>query len=85
MDIKGFQGPPRLLRGPLDIAQEIYLGFTVDRDNRANILMLSAQGGMDIEAVAEDASGVDRQALSEFPGGTARFRAPAAGFRGRPG
>jgi succinyl-CoA synthetase beta subunit len=55
MDIKGFKVPLVYCEGALDIAQEIYLGFTVDRDNRANILMLSAQGGMDIETVAEDA------------------------------
>jgi succinyl-CoA synthetase beta subunit len=55
MDIKGFKVPLVYCEGALDIAQEIYLGFTVDRDSRANILMLSARGGMDIEAVAEDA------------------------------
>jgi succinyl-CoA synthetase beta subunit len=55
MDIKGFKVPLVYCEGALDIAQEIYLGFTVDRDNRANILMLSARGGMDIEAVAEEA------------------------------
>jgi succinyl-CoA synthetase beta subunit len=54
MDIKGFKVPLVYCEGALDIAQEIYLGFTVDRDSRANILMLSARGGMDIEAVAED-------------------------------
>ena len=55
MDIKGFKVPLVYCEGALDIAQEIYLGFTVDRDSRANILMLSAHGGMDIEAVAEEA------------------------------
>src|ERR1700704_5549895 len=55
MDIKGFKVPLVYCEGALDIAQEIYLGFTVDRDSRANILMLSARGGMDIETVAEDA------------------------------
>jgi len=55
MDIKGFKVPLVYCEGALDIAREIYLGFTVDRDNRANILMLSARGGMDIEAVAEEA------------------------------
>src|SRR4029077_2621645 len=55
MDIKGFKVPLVYCEGALDIAQEIYLGFTVDRDSRANILMLSARGGMDIEAVAEEA------------------------------
>jgi succinyl-CoA synthetase beta subunit len=54
MDIKGFKVPLVYCEGALDIAQEIYLGFTVDRDARANILMLSARGGMDIEAVAEE-------------------------------
>jgi succinyl-CoA synthetase beta subunit len=55
MDIKGFKVPLVYCEAALDIAREIYLGFTVDRDARANILMLSAKGGMDIEQVAEDA------------------------------
>ena len=54
MEIKGFRVPLVYCEGALDIAQEIYLGFTVDRDSRANILMLSARGGMEIEAVAEE-------------------------------
>jgi succinyl-CoA synthetase beta subunit len=55
MDIKGHRVPLVYCEGALDIAREIYLGFTVDRDARANILMLSARGGMDIEEVAEEA------------------------------
>ena len=54
MDIKGFRVPLVYCETALDIAREIYLGFTVDRDARANILMLSAKGGMDIEQVAEE-------------------------------
>ena len=54
MDIKGFRVPLVYCEGALDIGQEVYLGFTVDRDARANILMLSARGGMDIEEVAEE-------------------------------
>src|SRR5207253_8727182 len=54
MDIKGFRVPLVYCEGALDIDREIYLGFTVDRDARANILMLSAKGGMDIEQVAEE-------------------------------
>jgi succinyl-CoA synthetase beta subunit len=54
MDIKGFQVPLVYCEAALDIATEIYAGFTVDRDARANILMLSAKGGMDIEQVAEE-------------------------------
>jgi succinyl-CoA synthetase beta subunit len=55
MDIKGHRVPLVYCERALDIGQEIYVGFTVDRDNRANILMLSARGGMDIEEVAEEA------------------------------
>ncbi len=54
MDIKGFRVPLVYCEAALDIAREIYAGFTVDRDARANILMLSARGGMDIEQVAEE-------------------------------
>src|SRR5438046_8603694 len=54
MDIKGFKVPLVYCEAALDIAREIYLGFTVDRDARANILMLSSKGGMDIEQVASE-------------------------------
>jgi succinyl-CoA synthetase beta subunit len=54
MDIKGFKVPLVYCEAALEIDREIYLGFTVDRDARANILMLSAKGGMDIEQVAEE-------------------------------
>jgi succinyl-CoA synthetase beta subunit len=55
MDIKGFRVPLVYCEAALEIERELYLGFTVDRDARANILMLSAQGGMEIEQVAEEA------------------------------
>src|SRR5215831_8169788 len=54
MDIRGFTVPLVYCETALDIARELYLGFTVDRDARANVLMLSARGGMDIEQVAEE-------------------------------
>ncbi len=54
MDIKGFKVPLVYCEAALDIRREIYLGFTVDRDARANILMLSGKGGMDIEQVADE-------------------------------
>ena len=54
MDIKGYKVPLVYCESALDIAREVYLGFTVDRDARANILMLSAKGGIDIEQVAEE-------------------------------
>jgi succinyl-CoA synthetase beta subunit len=54
MDIKGFRVPLVYCESALDIAREVYVGLTVDRDARANILMLSAIGGIDIEQVAEE-------------------------------
>ena len=54
MDIKGFKVPLVYCEAALEIERELYLGFTVDRDARANILMLSAKGGMEIEQVAEE-------------------------------
>jgi succinyl-CoA synthetase beta subunit len=54
MEIKGFRVPLVYCETALDIAREIYVGFTVDRDARANVLLLSAKGGMDIEQVAEE-------------------------------
>jgi succinyl-CoA synthetase beta subunit len=54
MDIKGFKVPLVYCETALDIEREIYLGFTVDRDARADVLMLSAKGGMDIEQVADE-------------------------------
>lgn len=54
MDIKGFKVPLVYCEAALDIAREIYLGYTVDRDARANVLIFSAKGGMDIEQVAEE-------------------------------
>ncbi len=55
MDIKGFKVPLVYCEVALDIGRELYLGFTVDRDARSNILMLSGQGGMEIEQIAEEA------------------------------
>jgi succinyl-CoA synthetase beta subunit len=44
-----------LLEEKLPIARELYLSITLDRSARLPLLMASAQGGMEIETVAEDA------------------------------
>lgn len=41
-----------LVEEAIDIAQEFYLGITVDRACQRNALMVSRQGGVDIEEVA---------------------------------
>lgn len=42
-----------LVEKPTDISREIYLAVLVDRSSQRVVFMVSAQGGMDIEAVAE--------------------------------
>ena len=52
MEIKGLQVKKVLLSEAVDIKSEYYVSFTIDRNTRSIILMLSASGGMDIEEVA---------------------------------
>jgi succinyl-CoA synthetase beta subunit len=42
-----------LVEKPTDIQREIYLAVLLDRSSQRIVFMISAQGGMDIEAVAE--------------------------------
>jgi succinyl-CoA synthetase beta subunit len=43
-----------LIEEPIQIAKEFYIGIVPDRNSQRNILIVSAMGGMDIEAVAEE-------------------------------
>ncbi|MCS6860779.1 MAG: acetate--CoA ligase family protein, partial [Abditibacteriales bacterium] len=52
MNIKGLTVEKVLVEEAADIAQEYYLGITVDRAARRNVVMVSAAGGVDIEEVA---------------------------------
>lgn len=52
MSIKGLPVNQVLVSEAIDIAAEYYVGFTIDRNTRSVVLMLSASGGMDIEEVA---------------------------------
>ena len=52
MSIKGFHVNQVLISEAVDIAAEYYVSFTVDRNTRSVVLMMSASGGMDIEEVA---------------------------------
>ncbi len=54
MDIKGLTVEQVLIEQAVDIAEEYYLGITLDRANQRNVLILSAAGGMDIEQVAAE-------------------------------
>jgi succinyl-CoA synthetase beta subunit len=52
MDIRGYPVRSVWCETGLDIAHELYLGITLDRDRRRLVVILSAAGGMDIEQVA---------------------------------
>jgi len=53
MTIKGYTVKEVWCETAQDITRELYLGLTLDRDARKPVLILSAQGGMEIEEVAE--------------------------------
>ncbi len=53
MDIKGHVVKRLWVEHASDIAEEYYGSFTLDRAAKKHLLMLSAQGGVDIEEVAE--------------------------------
>ncbi|MBI4279931.1 MAG: ADP-forming succinate--CoA ligase subunit beta [Armatimonadetes bacterium] len=52
MDIKGERVTRLLVAEAVDIQQEYYLAFTVDRATRCLVVVASASGGIDIEEVA---------------------------------
>ncbi len=54
MDIRGHTVRKVLVAPAVDIAQEFYLGVTLDRSRRQHVLMASAEGGVDIEEVARE-------------------------------
>jgi len=61
MDIKGHTVRTLWIEKASDIADEYYASFTLDRAAKLHLGMLSAKGGMDIEAVAvEDPDAIAR-------------------------
>ena len=53
MDIKGHVVKRVWVENASDIAEEYYASFTLDRAAKKHLLMLSAEGGVEIEEVAE--------------------------------
>ncbi len=54
MDIKGHTVHRLWIEKALDIAEEYYASFTLDRGAKRHLGMLSAEGGVEIETVAEE-------------------------------
>ncbi|QZE13830.1 ADP-forming succinate--CoA ligase subunit beta [Halosquirtibacter laminarini] len=52
MDIKGHTVEKLLISEAVDIQKEYYVGITIDRSSHSILLMISAEGGVEIEEVA---------------------------------
>ncbi len=63
MDIKGHTVHSVLVAEDIDIAQEYYLSFLLDRADRGFLSMCSVQGGVEIEEVAR----TNPEALAKIP------------------
>ena len=54
MDLKGYQVETLLIEGAVESANELYVGVTMDREEKRPVVMASRKGGVDIEAVAKE-------------------------------
>lgn len=52
-NIKGYQASEVLIEKRLDIKQEFYCGITIDRTKGCPVIMLSSEGGVNIEEIAK--------------------------------
>ena len=54
MDIRGFRVERVYIEEKLDIRGEYYIGITSDRSARVPVMIISSEGGIDIETVAKE-------------------------------
>ena len=54
MDLKGYTVEKVLVEAAVDFVNELYVGITMDRGAGRPVLMVSTEGGVDIEQVAEE-------------------------------
>ena len=54
MDLKGYTVDSVLVEAGVDFVDELYVGVTMDRGEGRPVLMVSTEGGVDIETVAEE-------------------------------
>lgn len=68
------------VEGASEIAQEIYLGFVLDRKSERIMIVASAQGGMEIEELAESAPDSLRRMTIDPAVGLSEFQARELAF-----
>ncbi len=87
MTIHGHKVQRLLIEERLSIAQEIYVGFAIDRAKRSAVAICSSMGGVDIEQVAEKhPEKIVKLPIDPILGlrdFEARLLAKEAGFKGR--
>ena len=54
MDLKGYEVGKVLVEAGVDFENELYVGITMDRGEGEPVAMVSTEGGVDIESVAEE-------------------------------
>ena len=69
-----------LLTAVADIAKEYYAGVTLDRQRGMNVIMVSTEGGVEIEKVAEETPGKISKVWVDPMTGLQPFQARAAAF-----
>src|ERR1700756_3187809 len=91
MDIRGLTVHEVWIEGASEIASEYYASVVFDRSAKAPLVMLSTQGGMDIEAVAEETPEALARlhvdpllGFQDFHGRRLAFDAGGGAGRGRP-
>ncbi len=81
MDIKGYMVDRVLVGEAVDIASEYYASIVIDRKSKSTILMLSREGGMDIEAVAKETPEKIHKVVIDPTVGLADFKAREAALK----
>ncbi|MFT4036953.1 MAG: ADP-forming succinate--CoA ligase subunit beta [Thermomicrobiales bacterium] len=81
LGIRGHTVQKVLVAPGADIAKEFYLGVTLDRAKRQNVVMASAEGGVDIEEVAASTPEKIHRALVDPELGLHAWQARELAFR----
>lgn len=81
MNIKGYIVDRILVGEAVDIASEYYASIVIDRKSKSTILMLSREGGMDIEAVAKETPEKIHKVVIDPAVGLADFKAREAALK----
>jgi len=74
MDLKGYTVDQILVEQGVDFVDELYVGVTMDRGEGQPVLMVSTEGGVNIEEVAEENPTRSRASTSTPRSGSTRIR-----------